>query len=226
MSRLSSVLTIGLALFAGVGVLAAQDAQPAEPPVPSTPIRTVDTDFTIGPALQARIDVSTGAVVVRGEDVDRIHARLQVFCLGKSVAKCEKRAGNATVVGKVDGNRITIGLEGVPEAWLRRISVRLEIRVPKTFPMQIQLTEGQIRVDGVTGSLKAEVDKGTVDISADDADVGELLVAAGGKATVEARGEQLTAKGTLSGELRWVRPGRIAKIEGRAKIGDVRVVLD
>ncbi len=226
MRRVEAAVTI--AIWAAVTTVAmAQDAtaDPA-PAVPAGPVRVVDSDISVGNALEAKIELALGEVVVRGEDVDRIFARLQVFCEKKDLVKCEKQAQDLAVVGVADGNRVAIRIKGVSEAWIRRLGLRLEVRVPKRLPVDVHLHDGQLRIDDVAGSVKAEVDKGTIDLNLAEADIGELVLRAGGKATVEVAGETLTAKGNLSGELRWIRPGRIGRVEAKADIGDVRVVLN
>jgi hypothetical protein len=217
----SIAAAVTVALWAAVA--AAQGE--AEPAVPAGPVRTVEADVSVGAALEARVQLPVGEIVVRGEDVDRIYARLQVFCERKSLARCEKAARGLALAGEMDGDRVLLAVKGVSEGWLRRVRSRLELRVPRRLPLDVHLHSGQVRIDDVVASTKVGVDKGTVDLALPGADVGELALKAGGRISVAEGGETLGAKGTIYGELLWQRPGRIARIEAKVDVGDVRVTL-
>ena len=230
-TKSSAWAALAMMLMLGATIAAAQgdNASPAAAPVaPAGPIRVVDADFSVGNALVADLALGMGEVVVSGESVDRIYARLQISCAPgtKDATKCDRQARAVAISGVSNGDKIEVKVKGVEEAWVRRLRLRLELRVPQRLPINVHVHDGQVRVDGVGASTKVEVDKGTIDLSVVDAEVGEFVLRAGGKVTVDVRGETMTAKGTLTGELRWVRPGRLTKVEAKADLGDVRVVVN
>ena len=210
----------------GMATAQGEAAAPAEPVVvPSEPVRTFDTDFSVNQLLEAKIDLGFGDVVLRGEEVDRIYVRLLIFCERKDLEKCQKAAGDVAVAGESDGQRISLRVKGVTDFWLRKLRFRFEVRIPRELAADVHVHKGQVRIDELVASTKVEVDDGTVDLNVPDSEVGELLLKAGGKVTVEGGGQSISVKGMISGELHWIRPGRFAKIEAKADIGDVRVVL-
>ena len=215
-----------LALAGGVVAAQEQAAEPVALP-PSEPVRVVDSDFTVGSALKLKIGLGIGSVVVRGEDVDRIFARLQIYCdkKPKNQAKCPDHARDVSLRGESNGDRLEVAVKGVSEATLRRMRLRLEVRVPSRLAVDVRVSDGQIRVDDVLASIDVAVSKGTVDVSLPGSEVAELALEASGNAVVEWGEERVSARGTLSDRLNWVRPGGIARLKAKASIGDVRVVM-
>lgn len=225
-TRTTATLALGLwAALAG-----AQDApESAAPPVPSTePVHVIESDRSVGAALKARIDLAIGDVIVRGEDVDRIMARLLVFCDKKprDRASCDEHARDLAIEGSSDGDELRVGVKGDSKVVSRRLRVRLEIRMPKSLAVEVKLRDGQVRVDNMIASTKVDVDKGTIDLTLPEADVAELELRAGGTARVERGGDRVSAKGTISGELKWTREGGLVRIKASSALGDVRVVLN
>jgi hypothetical protein len=218
-----------LVLALATGAVAAQEqaAEPVAPPA-SEPVRVVDADFTVGSALKAKIGLGIGSVVVRGEDVDRIYARLQIYCdkKPKRQAKCADHARDVSLRGESNGDRLDIAVKGVSEATLRRMRLRLEVRVPSRLALEVRVVDGQARIDDVLASIDVAVSKGTVDVSLPGSEVAELTLEASGNALVEWGEERVSARGTLSDKLNWQRPGGIVRLKAKASIGDVRVVMD
>jgi hypothetical protein len=218
---------LALGLWASLAV--AQDAPEvaAAPAVPAEPVRTIESDLSVGDALKARIDLTIGDVVVRGEEIDRLMIRLVIFCDKKPTDRetCDEHARDVSIKGSSDGDGIKIGVERVSQAVSRRLKLRLEIRVPRSLAVEVNVRDGQVRVDDLLASTTVDVEKGTVDLSLPEADVAELELRAGGTAYVERGGDRVSAKGTVTGELRWTRAGGVVRIKAKSSIGDVRVIL-
>jgi hypothetical protein len=216
---------IALAFVSGMALAQGEATAPAPPS--NEPVRVVDSEFTLGSALKARFGLGIGSVVVRGEDVDRIHARLQVYCdkKPKNQPKCADHARDVSLRGESNGDRLEVEVKGVTEAMLRRMRLRLEVRVPRNLAVDVRVGDGQARIDDVLASIDVAVGKGTVDVSLPGSEVAELTLEASGNALVEWGEERVSARGTLSDKLNWVRPGGIARLKAKASIGDVRVVM-
>jgi hypothetical protein len=216
-----------LALAFVGGMAWAQGEATAAAPPPSEPVRVVDSDFTVGGALKATIELGIGSVVVRGEDVDRIYARLQIFCdkKPKNQAKCPDHARALTLRGDSNGDRIEVAVTGVSAATLRNMRMRLEVRVPRRLALDVRVHDGQVRVDDLLASTDVAVGKGTIDISLAASEVGELSLEASGAAEVQRGEERVSARGTLSDKLHWLRPGGLVHVKAHSSIGDVRVIL-
>ena len=224
MARALTILTMGL----WAALAAAQDVPEAPAPLPAEPVRTVDSDLSVGGALKARIDLAIGDVAVRGEDVDRVVVRLLIFCEKKprDRGSCDEHARDVSIRGSSDGDGIRIGVERVSQAVSRRLRLRLEVTVPKNLAVEVNVRDGQVRVDDLLANTKVDVSKGTVDVFLPEKEVAELKLRARGEARVERAGEVVVAKGTLSGELRWTRQGGLFSIDATSRFGDVRVVLN
>lgn len=221
------VVTAAVLAFASGLALAQTEAAAPPAAVPSEPVRVVDADFAVASALEAKIALGIGSVVVRGEDVDRIYARLQIFCDKKPKAqpKCDAHARDLSLRGGSNGDRVEVEVKGETGATLRHMRLRLEVRVPRRLAIDVRVRDGQARVDDVLASTNVEVGRGTIDVALAAAEVGELALQASGDATVELGEERVSAKGTLSDKLHWTRPGGFVRIEAKASLGDVRVVL-
>ena len=219
-----------LALCLWAAAAAAQETtEPAAPPVPSTePVRVIESDRSVGAALKMKVDLAIGDVIVRGEDVDRIMARLLVFCDKKprDRASCDEHARDLAIEGSSNGDELLVGVKGDRNLVSRRLRLRLELRVPKNLAVEVKLRDGQVRVDNLIASTKVDLEKGTVDLTLPEADVAELELRAGGTARVERGGDRVSAKGTLSGELKWTREGGVVRVKASSALGDVRVVLN
>ena len=216
---------MALAFVSGMALAQGEAAAPAPPP--SEPVRVVDSDFTVGGALKVKLGLGIGSVVVRGEDVDRIYARLQIYCdkKPKNQAKCPDHARDVSLRGESNGDRLEIDVKGVTEAMLRRMRLRLEVRVPSRLAVDVRVGDGQARIDDVLASIDVAVGKGTVDVSLPGSEVAELTLEASGNSLVEWGEERVSARGTLSDKLNWVRPGGIVRLKAKASLGDVRVVM-
>jgi hypothetical protein len=221
--------TTALALAFWTTLAAAQEApESAPPPAPSNePVRVIESDRSVGAALKLRVDLAIGDVVVRGEDVDRISVRLLIFCDKKprDRASCDEHARDLAISGSSDGDVLKVGVDGDRNSVSRRLRLRLELRLPKSLAVEVNVRDGQVRVDDLVASTKVEVDQGTIDLTLPEADVEELELKAGGTARVERGGDLITAKGTLRGELRWKRAGGVVRVKASSALGDVRVVL-
>jgi hypothetical protein len=224
MTRVWTALVLALA---GAGVAAQEQAAAPVALPPSEPVRVVDSDFTVGNALKVKIGLGIGDVVVRGEDVDRIYARLQIYCdkKPKNQAKCPDHARDLTLRGESNGDRLEVEVKGVSAATLRRMRLRLEVRVPSRLAVDVRVGDGQVRIDDVLASIDVAVSKGTVDVSLPASEVAELALEASGNSVVEWGEERVSARGTLSDKLNWTRPGGVTRLKAKASIGDVRVVM-
>lgn len=201
--------------------------EPAAAP-PAAPVHTIDSELSLGGARTARIALGIGDVAVRSDaTLDRVAARLLVTCEKKprDIGSCEEHARDLAIRGANDGDLLRVEVEGVSKAVSRRLRLRLEVRVPQSFPVEIHVRDGQVRVDDLVADTTVEVQKGTVDVTLPVEAVAELELRAGGEATVERAGELVTAKGSLSGALRWTRPGGTVRVEATSRLGDVRLVL-
>jgi hypothetical protein len=200
----------------------------AAPVDPTVPVRTLDSELSLGEARQARIDLSLGDVVVRGEEIDRVAVRLLIFCDKKprDQGECDEHARDLAIRGASDGEEIRIGVEHVSRAVTRRLRLRLEVRLPRQFATEIHVRAGQVRLDDMLGDSEIDVEKGTIDVAMPESAVAELELRARGEVWLDRGEERFGTKGILSGPLLWTRPGSGARVKAECALGDVRVVLN
>ena len=96
-----TTFTLALGLWATLAAAQAAPETAASPAAPAEPVRTIESDLSVGAALKARIDLTIGDVVVHGEAIDRIALRLLIFCekRQKDQKFCDDHARDLEVKG-------------------------------------------------------------------------------------------------------------------------------
>jgi hypothetical protein len=120
----------------------------------------------------AIIDVSnqSGAVVVRGGDVDQVTIRARILVDERYSKTNPLRAGEIISAikrsppVKLDGNRVIVETL-TKHTHKRYVSISYEILVPREAEINIHSVSGNVRVSGIVGEVNATSDTGKVTVA-------------------------------------------------------------
>jgi len=129
----------------------------------------------------AIIDVSnqSGAVVVRGGDVDQVTIRARILVDERYSKTDPLKAGKIISSIKrsppveIDGNRVVVETL-TKHTHKRYASISYEILVPRDAEVNVHSVSGNVRVSGITGEVNATSDTGKVTVAKLDEAEGAL----------------------------------------------------
>jgi hypothetical protein len=190
-----------------------------------TPVRRT-VERSAPAAARVRVADSVGDIHVVGDDGStvRVTARIRA----SSDAAAERVGVDVTRSG--DENAVTVN---VPQSspsfvhWLfdrSRVSVDLDVRVPRRSAVAVRLSTGDVDVRGIGAAIDAHTSTG--DVHLHDVATDANAVTSTGDIAVDLtpgwNGARLTAR-TSTGDVRiHASPGLHARVEARTSVGDVR----
>jgi hypothetical protein len=190
--------------------------------------------------LDVRSEIGGVIVSVGAPDAVRVRAslRAQYGPIDLAAADERIRALERNPPIARTGNRFRIGYPADPEV-LKRISMRLEIEVPRSTVIRAQTGSGGIRVEGIQGSIDGQSRSGRIEISDTKGDVSVKTQSGGifiinGQGSIVVHNESGTIEASnVAGEMHATNgSGAIrlsqsipASVRARARSGAIKVKL-
>lgn len=124
----------------------------------------IDRTFDVGSGGTLWVEVEGASVEIEtgGEDVD---------------VRVERRRGNEPIEDdfdvrlEQDGDRVEIEIEKRTRQWLRNSGLRIEIRVPERFDLDVTTSGGSVSVRDLIGEVDVSTSGGSVDLGRIDGPV-------------------------------------------------------
>jgi hypothetical protein len=179
------------------------------------------------------VDIATGngAVTVAPATDTFITAKVTRVAWGKDKAEADKALENVVFTDTVDGTRLRMKVE-MPSGQ-RPYGANIDARVPSAVELNVQSTNGEISVAGITGAIAASTSNGAVNLTGTTGTAS--LSTTNGAVTVEVHSGPLYA-GTTNGAvgcdiaaLRATEDVGLATTNGRVTLllpDDVSAIID
>ncbi len=189
------------------------------------PVRTVETDISLGTATSIEVKVPVGDLVVTGAGGDRIKARLDIYC--DADASCQEAAKKVAINTRNRGGEMLVQVEGYPRLGSRGLSAHLKIEVPRAVRFEADGGVGDVRISGMTGDIEVGQGVGDVTIQVDKGKVHRVELDTGvGEAALVIDGGRIEGSGLVSKGLEWTGGKGAAVIEVDTGVGDITVELN
>jgi hypothetical protein len=172
------------------------------------------------------VEFPCGDLRIRAVDDDEISVRMVATCRSRR-ERCEERIDEIRLVSRPSGGTLAFKLEGMNNSFgASRPRIDLEIGVPRSIAVRIEMGAGDLDVYSLRGDVRVEMGAGDVNLRLPEHAVGAVSVNVGvGDATLRRRHEPMDASGFISKRLRWEGDGK-ARVDVDLGVGDVSVALD
>jgi hypothetical protein len=190
-------------------------------------VRTLDEGRSVAAGNAVRVELPVAELRVVGHDSDRVEITVELDC-SRSSRRCLETAEDVELEIR-DGTRgLEIGIGGLPK-WSRGgMDMEVEIHMPQTSPLVLEMGVGDIEIEGLGSDLEAEVGVGEIEVAMSRHVVGDVEIDTGvGQASIEVEGESVAARRFFLGdEVRWADGAGRARLSIEVGVGEVVVELD
>jgi hypothetical protein len=189
-------------------------------------LQTVWRTFSVADARAARIEFPAGDLTITATDTDSVLAIMTAHCSG-SLTACAERAENIRLVSRTSGSTFHLELEGMPKTNKRGLSVELEIEIPRSLTMVVDMGAGDLAVRGAEHDVELHLGAGNVRVNMRERAVRSVRAHVGvGDADLRSPHGSVPGAGFLSKSLRWSDGTGTARIRVDLGVGDVDVRLE
>jgi hypothetical protein len=175
------------------------------------------------------VEAPVGKLTIHAVDIDHIEAHLDVLC-DEDSRRCRERAKNIRLRSDRDGDDLELEVAGYPRGNSGRNPPRayLELRVPRSLAVRLELGVGEIEVRGMHGDLDAELGVGEVNVFVPEAAVRNVGIDVGvGEAELSPRpsGTRSSRFLFLGNEVDWQEGSGAADVNVEVGVGEAHVKL-
>lgn len=184
-------------------------------------------DLPLDPGIQLEVELRAGNIVVdRGSEAGVLRASVTWTCADSDSSRCTEAAGKLGLNTSATGQRLTVGVAGMPTLNLVRLTPTLHVVVPAGHRVEVDLGAGNVRVGDLTDGLEIDLGAGNVEGSFPLAAVGRVeLDSRAGRATLKLPDSSIVGSGLVGSSVTWSREEGGGQIEIDLGAGDIVVTL-
>lgn len=190
-------------------------------------VRTLHESLDLSPGTAVRLELPVAEVAVSGSNTDRFDVRVEAQCRSER-RRCLEAAEDLALALRQRSDRLDVELEGTRRMRLQGLKLRVEVAMPESSALDLDIGVGEISIEGVAADLRIDVGVGEIDVSADHRSVRSVDIDTGvGESSMRVAGERVAGRRHFLGEdVRWRGEGGAARIRIDAGVGEVSVDLD
>lgn len=191
------------------------------------PVRNVGSRYDAAKLTTVALDFPVGEVEIDGWDKPEVAVEMELRCQARRRERCEEAAKKVKLIaGGAEGEHLRFRVEGFPKGGNRGLEATLRLHVPASLPVTAELGVGEMRIEGLTGGLTADVGVGELDITLPEAAIASVRLDAGiGEAVLRTREKRYTSSGVGAKTLRWAEGTGRAAVRVDVGVGEARVAL-
>jgi hypothetical protein len=175
---------------------------------------------------RVELKLPPGEIRLEASPDGRLRVELGVFC-ALDHGRCEERAERLALETEVEGNTLTLRVEGMPTLNTRGLNLRGRILVPRGVALGVDLPAGELKIRGVDGDLDVDIGAGEVEIGLRERDVRSVRLGVGiGDASLSVGGRSIEGSGWLGHRVRWGEGPGPSRVSVNLGVGEVEVRLD
>jgi hypothetical protein len=191
--------------------------------------RTITLQDDVSQAELIKLSVPAGDVEIVGTTGKSITAVVTAVCQRENQENCYqviKDLGWSKNLGSVT----ELGLTPVAITRYERVTIKVKISVPKDKKLEVNLGAGELRIDGTSACLMADVNAGAIKISTKERQLAsaELNAKVGDVKLVTATGETLEGSRAMlvGASLDWKKGTGSCHTKAHVLAGEVQLVLN
>ncbi len=175
-------------------------------------VRSLSQEIALGDAAQVHVNLSIGDLAIEGTDGDNVEVELTLDCTRVDPDVCKARAEKVRLAPRMGKKELKVKLKNTQRPRLRGIKARMTVRIPRHMPLEVDVTGGDIHINGMRSHMNVNSGGGNVDVVADRGNANEVEIDIGfGKGDLWLGEERIKATGWPRA-LKWKGTGE-AKIE-------------
>ncbi len=207
-------------------LLAAVPAAPAAADNYET-VRNVGGRYDATRLAAVAIDFPVGEVAIEAWDGSEVAVEMQLRCRHRRKACVAAAKKVKLIAGGATSERLRFRVEGWPKGGGRSLQARVRLRVPARLAVDAELGVGELRIEGLTGDVKADLGVGEVSATLPQSAVASVRLDAGiGEAVLRTREKRYENSGVGVKTLRWTEGTGNAAVQVDCGVGEIRVALN
>lgn len=188
-------------------------------------IRTLRGSWDTG-TRTIRLDLPPSGITIEAAKDGRTSVELDVRC-ERGRRGCEERAENVALDADLGERSFHLRVEDQWTLKTRGLSLRGRIAVPRDAALEVDMSVGALKINGLDGDLDVDLGVGGLKIRMTERAVRSVRVGVGvGEGALAVAGRDIEGSGWLGNSVRWSDgPGK-ARINVSVGVGEVKVTLE
>ncbi len=124
--------------------------------------RTVQVSAPIAPGQTLDVHTTVGSITVTGGDFTDCSVTAKITARAATKEKAQKLAEETQIKLEPAGDKLKVKVEKPPMADRDAICISFSITVPRQTALDLQTNVGELEIDNITGSIKAETNVGKI----------------------------------------------------------------
>jgi hypothetical protein len=189
-------------------------------------VRTLGGRYDAAKLATVAIDIPVGELAVEAVEGSEVSVEMELRCR-KGRSRCESAAEKVRfIAGGMSGERLRFRVEGWPKASRGSLEARVRLRLPAHLALDAELGVGELRIEGLTGDVTADLGVGEVTATLPQSAVASVRLDAGiGEAVLRTREKRYENSGVGVKTLRWTEGTGRAEIQVDCGVGEIQVAL-
>jgi hypothetical protein len=197
----------------------------ALPALAKAPARSWSEEISAADLRNVNLDIPVGELIVEGWDRPEIHLDVEIQC-PQSGSLCREAAADTRLVTRSEDGTLRIRIEEWPRFFGKGMHARVEIQMPRSLAVEIDLGVGEVRVAGLENDVQTDVGVGEINVSLSESAVAWVRADTGvGEASLRAGGHRYESSGLMVHELRWDDGPGTAEVRADCGVGEINVTL-
>jgi hypothetical protein len=191
--------------------------------------RTVTLQEDISQAELIKLNVPAGDVEITGTTGNSLTAVVTAVCRPEKQKNCNQLLKDLDW-SKKNGSIAEFGLSPSGITRYDDVTVKVKFSVPKDKKLEVNLSAGELRIDGTSACLTAEVNAGELNIKLKDSQLGsaELTAKVGDVKLITAKGDAIEGERSLlvGAHLDWSKGGGSCHTKASVLAGEVQLMIN
>ena len=188
--------------------------------------RLLTRTFPVEPEQKVEVGLGAGDILIEGAEGAEAQVQMRIHC-ESSKRSCWEKADKVELVAKTSANHLNIEVEGLTRSTARGMSIRLRIILPRSQYLEVDLGAGDLKVDGMAGSMELDVGVGDVEVRLERGIFRSIEMDTGiGESRVIIAGEIIEGAGLVGSDLKWSHDSGQQDLEIDCGVGDIVVTTD
>ena len=191
-------------------------------------VKSLSEEFDTSGYEGITLEVSVGAVHIKGADVDQVLAEVRVRCPRRmDLDECRDRADDVEITADDSRGKLVLEVRGLSKWRSRGMNVDVHFTVPEDLPFELDMGIGEVEIVDLRSDLKVDLGIGEVSIRMDEEVVGSVTLDNGiGESNLLYSDGKQSTSGFLGGkEVVWNRGPGTHEVIVELNIGEIEVRL-
>ncbi len=191
-------------------------------------VKSLSEEFDASGYEGITLEVSVGAVHIKGADVDQVLAEVRVRCPRRmDLDECRDRADDVEITADDSRGKLVLEVRGLSKWRSRGMNVDVHFTVPEDLPFELDMGIGEVEIVDLRSDLKVDLGIGEVSIRMDEEVVGSVTLDNGiGESNLLYSDGKQSTSGFLGGkEVVWNRGPGTHEVIVELNIGEIEVRL-